>query len=110
LAENQPVYTNLNNGPSHVSLAETIHVQRSTAERPAPAKTVQARDGLHPFTADGYDDKGIIFIILGFYFFEALIIKMLVLWGCDVMHCSLWELMIRRIFCPRLQGSVNLDI
>jgi len=101
---------NLRNGPIHISLAYTMHVQRSTAERPAPAKTDQARDALHPFTADGDDDYETIFIILGLYFLEALVFKMLVLWCCDLMHCGLWETMLRRIFCPRLQGKVNIDI
>jgi len=59
---------NLRNGPSHVSFPDTMHAQRSTAERPASAKTDQARDGLHRFAGDGDDDYGTIFIILGFYF------------------------------------------
>ena len=101
---------NLRNSPNHVSLADTIHVQRRTGERPAPAKTDQTRDGLHPFTADGDDDYETIFIILGLHFLEALMVKILVLWCCDVMHCGLWETMLRRIFCPRLQGKVNIDI
>jgi hypothetical protein len=94
----------LRNGPNRVSLADTIDVQRSTAERPAPAKTDQARIGLHPFVGDGDDDYGTIFIIFGFNFLEALIIKILVLCGCDVMCCGLWETMLRKTLLPTSSG------
>jgi hypothetical protein len=73
-------------------------------ERPAPVKTEQARDGLHPLASDDEDDYRIIFIIFGFHFLEELIIKMLVLWGCDVMYCGVWELMPRRSLLTTSSG------
>jgi hypothetical protein len=46
---------NLRNGPIHVSLADTMQEQCSTAEELAHAKTDQARNGQRPLSGNGDD-------------------------------------------------------